>query len=192
MRLMLAALLVAFAGTAQARTIIDCDKLGCRPVTVKASENGASHWRKAAPAIKRPRVKRPSPRLRRYTAPPHVAAVQHAGGLVAAAQAHIGKTAHELGLRPSLWCGAFMALIAPDAAKRIGNPLWARDWATLPRTTAQPGAIGVMARGRRGGHVGVVAGIDARGNVILVSGNHGRRVGIGAYPRSRFIAFVHA
>ena len=46
------------------------------------------------------------------------------------------------------------------------------------------------ARGRDGGHVGVVQGVDRHGNPIIVSGNHGHRVGVGTYPRSRVIAYV--
>ena len=49
----------------------------------------------------------------------------------------------------------------------------------------QVGAIAVMSRGRRGGHVGVESGIDAQGNPIIISGNHGRRVGESTYPRGR-------
>ena len=45
--------------------------------------------------------------------------------------------------------------------------------------------------GRRGGgHVGVVSGIDAKGNPIVVSGNHGRRVAESVYSRSRIYAYV--
>ena len=47
-----------------------------------------------------------------------------------------------------------------------------------------------MSRGRRGGHVGVVSGIDANGNPIVVSGNHGRRVAESVYPRGRVYAYV--
>ena len=47
-----------------------------------------------------------------------------------------------------------------------------------------------MSRGRRGGHVGVVSGIDANGNPIIISGNHGHRVGEGVYSRGRIYAYV--
>ena len=43
---------------------------------------------------------------------------------------------------------------------------------------------------RGGGHVGVVSGIDAKGNVIVVSGNHNKRVAESTYPRSRIYAYV--
>ena len=53
----------------------------------------------------------------------------------------------------------------------------------------QVGAIAVMGR-RGGGHVGVVSGIDSRGNPIIVSGNHGHRVAESVYPRGRIFAYV--
>jgi uncharacterized protein (TIGR02594 family) len=49
----------------------------------------------------------------------------------------------------------------------------------------QVGAIAVMR-----GHVGVVSGIDANGNPIVVSGNHNHTVAESVYPRSRISAYV--
>jgi uncharacterized protein (TIGR02594 family) len=46
-----------------------------------------------------------------------------------------------------------------------------------------------MAR-RGGGHVGVVSGIDASGNPIVVSGNNGNRVREAVLSRSRIYAYV--
>ena len=101
-----------------------------------------------------------------------------------------------LGTNPTgwshVWCGRFMAMVAPNAAARLRNPNTARDWAALPRTSPHVGAIAVLSRGRRGGHVGVVSGFSSRGDPIIVSGNHGRLVGEGTYPLSRVIAFVSA
>jgi uncharacterized protein (TIGR02594 family) len=57
------------------------------------------------------------------------------------------------------------------------------------------GAIAVMGR-RGGGHVGVVSGVDAAGNPIIISGNtwgkgsRRSRVLEAAYPRSRIFAYV--
>ena len=48
----------------------------------------------------------------------------------------------------------------------------------------------MLTRGKNGGHVGVVSGIDPHGNPVIISGNHGHRVGEGVYPRSRVIAYV--
>jgi hypothetical protein len=49
----------------------------------------------------------------------------------------------------------------------------------------QVGAIAVMRH-----HVGVVSGVDANGNPIIVSGNHNRTVAESVYPRSRIAAYV--
>ena len=81
------------------------------------------------------------------------------------------------------WCGRQMAMWVGQ------GPNLARDWAHYGKaTTARPGAIGVMK-----GHVGVVKEVKGT-RVILVSGNHAgksgsRKVGVGSYPLSRFIAF---
>lgn len=114
------------------------------------------------------------------------AAIAIAGGMVERAASLLGSTAQQLGLPPRLWCGDFMAMIAPQAAKRLDNPRWALDWAELPHTTPHVGA-GVVFRG----HVGIVAGFDARGNPDVISGNHGRRVGRGIYPKERVVAYVN-
>ena len=54
----------------------------------------------------------------------------------------------------------------------------------------QVGAIAVMSRGKRGGHVGIVSGIDESGNPIIISGNHNKRVAEATYPRGRIYAYV--
>jgi uncharacterized protein (TIGR02594 family) len=53
----------------------------------------------------------------------------------------------------------------------------------------QVGAIAVMGR-HGGGHVGVVSGIDANGNPIVISGNHNRTVAESVYPSGRITAYV--
>jgi len=54
----------------------------------------------------------------------------------------------------------------------------------------QVGAIAVMSRGKKGGHVGVVSGIDAKGNPIIISRNHNYTVGQGVYSSARIYAYV--
>ena len=53
----------------------------------------------------------------------------------------------------------------------------------------QVGAIAVMGR-RGGGHVGIITGIDARGNPIMISGNNGNRVREAPVSRGRIYAYV--
>lgn len=115
-------------------------------------------------------------------APQNTAAVP----LVLAARAYIGS--NPTGWR-RLWCARFMAMLVPIAAAKVRNPNLARDWAALEKTEPKVGAIVVLSRGR-GGHIGVVSGFDKRGNPIVISGNHGGKVGEGTYPRHRVIAWV--
>jgi len=93
--------------------------------------------------------------------------------------------------RSSLWCARFMNMVLQRTGHRGTGSDMARSFANYGRRVSGPrvGAIAVLARGR-GGHVGVVSGVDARGNPIIISGNHGRRVGEGVYPRGRVIAYV--
>lgn len=107
--------------------------------------------------------------------------------LVSRARSYMGT--NPTGWR-SLWCGRFMAMIAPQAAARVGNPNLAKAWLALPRTSGNIGDIAVMGR-RGGGHVGVVTGFDGAGNPIIVSGNAGgHAVREGTYSRHRILAFV--
>ena len=93
--------------------------------------------------------------------------------------------------KSSLWCGNFMNLVLERTGHGRSNSNTARSFASYgPRVSGpQVGAIAVMSR-NGGGHVGVVSGIDAKGNVIVVSGNHNRRVAESTYPRSRIFAYV--
>ncbi|MBV6486932.1 MAG: hypothetical protein GHHEDOFH_00869 [Pseudorhodoplanes sp.] len=113
--------------------------------------------------------------------------VASGGDLIARALADIGKTAYEVGVRPTLWCAAWLNKVLGGGT---GSDL-ARSYVTYGRRAA-PGCIGciaVLTRGKEGGHVGIVTGYDRSGNPILISGNHNRRVGAGTYPRARVIAW---
>lgn len=122
----------------------------------------------------------------------HVKQVIHKSSLdlLARARAFLGRNPGGW-KHPSLWCGEFMARIAPELARRLDNPAWARDWADLPHVKPRVGAIVVLARGH-GGHIGVVSGFDRRGNPRVISGNHGHRVAEGVYSKRRVIAYVGA
>jgi uncharacterized protein (TIGR02594 family) len=93
--------------------------------------------------------------------------------------------------RSRLWCARFMNMVLTRSGHRGTGSDMASSFAHYGRRVSGPqvGAIAVMSR-RGGGHVGVVSGIDRRGNPIVVSGNHGRRVAESVYPRSRVYAYV--
>jgi len=92
--------------------------------------------------------------------------------------------------RGSLWCGAFMDLVLRRTGHQGGGNL-ALGYEHYGTRVSGPqvGAIAVMGR-RGGGHVGVVSGIDANGNPIIVSGNHNHTVAESVYPRGRIAAYV--
>ena len=78
------------------------------------------------------------------------------------------------------------------AGKQGTGSRMASSFASYGRRLSGPqvGAIAVISRGRRSGHVGVVSGVDAEGNPIIISGNHGNRVAEARYSRSRVYAYV--
>jgi uncharacterized protein (TIGR02594 family) len=94
--------------------------------------------------------------------------------------------------RKRLWCATFMNMILAKAGYSGTNSDAAKSFAQYGRRISEPkvGAIAVLTRGNHGGHVGVVSGVDANGNPIIISGNHGAKVGEAVYPRSRVIAYV--
>jgi uncharacterized protein (TIGR02594 family) len=93
--------------------------------------------------------------------------------------------------RGSLWCARFMNMVLERSGHRGTGSDMAQSFASYGQRVSGPqiGAIAVMGR-RGGGHVGVVSGIDADGNPILVSGNNGNRVREASYPRGRIYAYV--
>jgi uncharacterized protein (TIGR02594 family) len=84
-----------------------------------------------------------------------------------------------------------MNLVLQRSGYRGTGSDMARSFASYGQRVSGPqiGAIAVMRRGG-GGHVGVVSGIDDRGNVILVSGNYGNRVREAPVSRGRIYAYV--
>lgn len=87
---------------------------------------------------------------------------------------------------PRLWCGCWARLQAGVNDTRYNLAL---AWLSFQHVPKQVGAWAVMRR-RGGGHVGRVVAMDASGNPVIESGNHGGRVGTATYPRSRIVAYV--
>lgn len=94
--------------------------------------------------------------------------------------------------RSSLWCARFMNMVLERSGHKGTGSDMARSFAGYGQRISGPqvGAIAVMSRGRRGGHVGIVSGIDPKGNPIVISGNHGHRVAEATYSRGRVYAYV--
>jgi uncharacterized protein (TIGR02594 family) len=108
--------------------------------------------------------------------------------IVAEARRYLGGNPTGMG---RLWCARFMNLVLQHSGYRGTGSDMARSFASYGRRVPGPqvGAIAVMAR-RGGGHVGVVSGIDASGNPIVVSGNNGNRVREAPISRGRIYAYV--
>lgn len=91
-----------------------------------------------------------------------------------------------------VWCARFMNFVLKRAGYEGTGSDAASSFASYGRRVWWPevGSIAVMTRGRNGGHVGVVTGVAEDGKIIVISGNHNKRVGVGHYPRDRIYAYV--
>lgn len=94
--------------------------------------------------------------------------------------------------RGRLWCARFMNMVLERTGLHGTGSDLARSFASYGQRVSGPqiGAIAVMGRRGGGGHVGVVSGIDAGGNPIVVSGNNGNRVREAPISRGRIYAYV--
>jgi uncharacterized protein (TIGR02594 family) len=104
--------------------------------------------------------------------------------VVAEARRYIGGNPTS---RRSLWCARFMNMVLERSGHHGTGSDMARSFASYGQRVSGPqvGAIAVM-----GHHVGVVSGIDPRGNPIIISGNYQRRVAEAVFPRGRIAAYV--
>ena len=94
--------------------------------------------------------------------------------------------------RGSLWCARFANMVLQHSGYRGTGSDMASSFAKYGQRVSGPqvGAIAVMTRGRRGGHVGIITGMDAKGNPIMISGNNGNRVREAPVSRGRIYAYV--
>jgi uncharacterized protein (TIGR02594 family) len=93
--------------------------------------------------------------------------------------------------RASLWCARFMNMVLERTGHHTTGSDMASSFARYGQRVSGPqvGAIAVMGR-RGGGHVGIISGIDAQGNPIMISGNNGNRVREAPVSRGRIYAYV--
>lgn len=113
----------------------------------------------------------------------------HMPALVAEARKYMGTNPTA---RSRLWCATFMNFVLAKLGYAGTNSDAAKSFAYYGQRISEPrvGAIAVLTRGKNGGHVGVVSGVDKGGNPIIISGNHNKRVGEAVYARARVIAYV--
>jgi uncharacterized protein (TIGR02594 family) len=93
--------------------------------------------------------------------------------------------------RGSLWCARFMNMVLQHEGYHGTGSDMASSFARYGQRVSGPevGAIAVMGR-RGGGHVGIITGVDAQGNPIMISGNNGNRVREAPVSRGRIYAYV--
>jgi uncharacterized protein (TIGR02594 family) len=102
---------------------------------------------------------------------------------------------HYLGGNPtgrgSLWCARFMNMVLQRTGHRGTGSDMASSFAHYGHRVSGPqvGAIAVMGRGG-GSHVGIITGVDAHGNPIMISGNNVNRVREAPISRGRIYAYV--
>ncbi|WP_439394869.1 TIGR02594 family protein [Bradyrhizobium sp. PMVTL-01] len=110
-------------------------------------------------------------------------------GVVSEARRYLGGNPTGRG---SLWCARFMNMVLEHTGHRGTGSDMANSFAHYGTRVSGPqvGAIAVMSRGRRGGHVGIITGIDAQGNPVMISGNSGNRVREAPVSRGRIYAYV--
>ncbi|MDA9500658.1 TIGR02594 family protein [Bradyrhizobium sp. CCBAU 11357] len=110
-------------------------------------------------------------------------------GLVSEARRYIGGNPTGRG---SLWCARFMNMVLEHTGHRGTGSDMASSFARYGTRISGPqvGAIAVMSRGGRGGHVGIITGVDAQGNPMMISGNNGNRVREAPVSRGRIYAYV--
>jgi uncharacterized protein (TIGR02594 family) len=116
-------------------------------------------------------------------------------GAVSGSSDLVMEARHYLGGNPtgrrSLWCARFMNMVLARTGHRGTGSDMANSFASYGHRISGPqvGAIAVMGR-RGGGHVGIITGVDARGNPIMISGNNGNRVKEAPISRGRIYAYV--
>lgn len=109
-------------------------------------------------------------------------------GLVSEARRYLGGNPTGRG---RLWCARFMNMVLQHTGHQGTGSDMANSFARYGTRVSGPqvGAIAVMGR-RGGGHVGIITGVDAQGNPIMISGNNGNRVREAPISRGRIYAYV--
>ena len=164
-------LFVFFSGvnTSQARPIFESTyEQSERPIVTKKKQKKIVYKSKKKKIVKTPNVKK----------------VVGSGPAIDKAKSYVGMNARQLGLPSRLWCADFMNMLFGGKDRRAIS--YARRGS--PASHGCTNCIAVTKR-KGGHHVGIVKGYDAKGNPILISGNHGRRVGIGTYSKKVVIAY---
>ena len=145
-----------------------------------------SRWEDSVANLRRPSVSRANASLGSSALP--AGATSGSSDLVMEARHYLGGNPTSRG---SLWCARFMNMVLARTGHRGTGSDMASSFASYGHRVSGPevGAIAVMGR-RGGGHVGIITGVDAHGNPIMISGNNGNRVKEAPISRGRIYAYM--
>jgi uncharacterized protein (TIGR02594 family) len=104
-----------------------------------------------------------------------------------------GANSSQVGVPDDLWCADFMNFILGQTGQGGTGSRAARSFLKYGKPLDGPrvGAIVVFTRGSNGqsGHVGIVRGTDGGDKLLVISGNHGKRVAESYYPKSKVLGY---
>jgi len=181
-------------GFASSDTAVRSERTGRR-----ARLRHASRWERAAEQVQARGLGNANASLTQMASADPNATMTPAGGAMASGYGSTGVVSEArkyLGGNPtgrgSLWCARFMNMVLQHSGYRGTGSDMASSFAKYGQRVSGPqvGAIAVMTRGRRGGHVGIITGVDAKGNPTMISGNNGNRVRETSVSRGRIYAYV--
>lgn len=97
------------------------------------------------------------------------------GDIASIAERDVAKTAHGLGVPPTLWCGDAVNKWRREAGLSPVRSRRAVDQARAGRRISKPvrGALMITPRGRGGHHVDIVVAVHDDGTVTVIGGNVG-------------------
>ena len=186
--------MMSHGGFASPDTAVSPGRIGRR-----ARLRHASRWERAAEQVQARGLGNANASLTQVASADPNATMTPAGGAMASGYGSTGVVSEArkyIGGNPtgrgSLWCARFMNMVLQHSGYRGTGSDMASSFAKYGQRVSGPqvGAIAVMTRGRRGGHVGIITGVDAKGNPTMISGNNGNRVRETSVSRGRIYAYV--
>lgn len=89
------------------------------------------------------------------------------------------------------WCASFVSAVLELDGNQSARSAWARSYLEWGAGISAPalGAIAVLERGPKSGHVAFVAGRDAANNIMLLGGNQSDMVKISPFKIERVLDY---
>ncbi|CDP50952.1 Gp5 baseplate hub subunit and tail lysozyme [Devosia sp. DBB001] len=89
------------------------------------------------------------------------------------------------------WCASFLSGVLEENGIVSARSAWARSYLNWGQKLGGPavGAIVVFERGPQSGHVAIVAGRDARGNIVCIGANQSDMVKASPFATGRVLGY---